>query len=53
MEKDTPCNGNRKKARRAILTSHKIEFNRKNITREKEGTPHDGQGINPGRRQNI
>ena len=47
------ANGNRKKARRAILTSDKIDFNRKNITRDKEETPHGDQGMNPGRRQNI
>ena len=45
-------NGNQKKAGVAILITDKIDFKIKNVTRDKEGSLHNDQGINPRRRYN-
>ena len=45
------ANGNQKKAGVAILILDKIDFKKKNATRDKEGL-HNDQGINPRRRYN-
>ena len=41
------ANGKQKKAGVAILISDKIDLKIKKITRDKEGTLHNDQGINP------
>ena len=48
------ANGKQKKAGVAILISDKIDLKIKKITRDKEGTLHNDQGINPrGRHSNC
>ena len=46
------ANGNQKKTGIAILISDKIDFKIKTIPRDKEGTLHNDQGIDPRRRYN-